>query len=364
MINKNNFSSCQYILFVLLFLIIPLSSVSQNLESGLYGFGDGLKEPISRLHIKKKIDNSYLFYLEASTGEPSFNATVLLSEFNFENNVAYFESEMVCLFKIELVDNGIKLTYVDGSVFCGTANVSGFYNKLNSEIPLTYINGAGKVEMIDSDNDFFTENLKHTKNYFQWNDNVLCTFDGVFDAEKYTISQIEDLYNFILFDYNTFYDFNKLNNNSSLDEELNKINNNFMKKKESINAFKIIKNSDFENYKVLILKELDESKKNQELTLQAFFEPKILLKSNHYEAIKKYADLLNSSDDIIMSYYKDNINKSDNKTVFEVKKHIVYYKLWNELNRTINRVGEEKKPLNAFHKLFLSVDVICDDGPY
>ena len=130
------------------------------------------------------------------------------------------------------------------------------------------------------------------------------------------------------------------------------------------NSFTIVYDKDFEKYKALVFKELEELKRIQILTLNAYFNPEKLLKSKYYESVKELADVLNSNDKIILAYYKKNVNATDGKTISEVKSYLISYKLWNSLNKQVYKVPASAKPFNAFQKLFLSIDEICEEGPY
>lgn len=210
-----------------------------------------------------------------------------------------------------------------------------------------------------------------------------CSISGTYDSSKYTEEELKatlDLcYRFdgsvlLMTDVHPFdiTDIAKLNA-TALDEEY--------KQQQKVFNRPVVKTEFMEKLRKDKIKELDEEYELKKITIEAYNNPKILLKSKYASKCNEYAAALTAEDTtklfdawtkIVDEQAKTNGSpeslKAEHKTQKEsadklayAKKYVMTYGWWNCANENIFRVEADGKSAEAFEKLFTNVKRECDE---
>jgi|GEM_PF-521421 len=210
-----------------------------------------------------------------------------------------------------------------------------------------------------------------------------CSISGTYDSSKYTEEELkataELCYTFdgavlLMADAHplNITDIAKLNT-TDLDKEY--------KEQQKMFSRPVVKTEFMEKLRKDKIKELDEEYELKKITIEAYNNPKVLLKSKYASKCNEYVEALTAEDTtklfdawtkIVDEQAKTNgapeLLKAEHKTQKEsadklayAKKYVMTYGWWNCANGNMFRVEADGKSGEAFEKLFTNVKRECDE---
>lgn len=210
-----------------------------------------------------------------------------------------------------------------------------------------------------------------------------CSISGTYDSSKYTEEELKATLDLCyVFDGSVLLisdahplditDIAKLNT-KALEEEY--------KEQQKMFSRPVVKTEFMEKLRKDKLKELDEEYELKKITIEAYNNPKVLLKSKYASKCNEYVEALTAEDTtklfdawtkIVDEQAKTNGDpdslKAEHKTQKEsadklayAKKYVMTYGWWNCANENMFRVESTGKSGEEFQKLFTNVKRECDE---
>lgn len=123
--------------------------ISVNI-GGTYSFGKNIEqEPVGTLFVYPKTSQFALFFLDISTGAPSYNSGQLFGAMTIKENIGTYESEdKQCRLKFKFQGREVKILSARTDEFCGFGNgviAENTYTLKDKSKPKYFIDGPDTI---------------------------------------------------------------------------------------------------------------------------------------------------------------------------------------------------------------------------
>jgi len=215
----------------------------------------------------------------------------------------------------------------------------------------------------------------------------LCDNKGQFDANKYSLEEIEGTYK-LWFQYSSLLlskpsvfkpeTLQEVRRNK--DKILAKLEADFTEKKKALESLKVVNDPYWLNIKAQKIQELIQEYEFDKTEITAFSDPTVLLNSKFSKNCENFVRALNSDEDVmidewrklriqmskkngspekVMDEFENNLH-AQNKNEYAIV-DLITFGWGNCANNSIKRVESDEKMEKAFNSLFIKIDSKCDE---
>lgn len=216
---------------------------------------------------------------------------------------------------------------------------------------------------------------------FEWQ-NVLCTNEGTYNSEKYTVSQLKDTYK-LWWQLQGYLNLDILSKKEGVIDTLTveKLDKEYKERLQEFNNLKLVDEPYWQELKKNKLLELSESYELKKIAIQAYKHPQVLMENRFTKHCQEYALALSSQDDdLLLKTWQNLVEKQMEKNgapdlmwqrfdqenasadrLIYARNQVMTYGWWNCANHVIYHFEDDGTPAKEFEKLFSDVKSECDE---